>query len=291
MRPISRAKAHTPHGKAARAVNRPWLESAETSEITNGENRAESDGASRRLDTELVRRGIASTRNKAQRLIESGAVSIGGHLETKPSRKVGADAGIDVMPQGHQYVSRGAYKLLGALEKFISQGLASPQGRDCLDIGASTGGFTQVLLEHGANRVIALDVGHDQLSDSVRANPSVLEMSGTNIRDVTVESLPFRPTYVVSDVSFISLTYVIPVIARLAAPYAEIVLLVKPQFEVGKGNLGKDGIVTDPQLRAKSLEKVVECARTNGLKVMGSAPSPIEGTHGNSEYLLWLRAQ
>ncbi|MCI1901740.1 MAG: TlyA family RNA methyltransferase [Bifidobacteriaceae bacterium] len=237
----------------------------------------------------LVHRGLAETRTKAQRLIESGAVSVDGHVETKHSRKVRPDSSVEVIAQGHQYVSRGVYKLLGALEAFGPLGLPSPMDRDCLDIGASTGGFTQVLLEHGARRVIALDVGHGQLVDEIRADERVLEMSGTNIRDVEPEDLAYRPTYVVSDVSFISLTYVIPVIAKIAAPRAEIVLLVKPQFEVGKGNLGKDGIVTDTRLREESLETVKNCATEQGLSVVAQTVSPIEGTHGNVEYLLWLR--
>lgn len=302
MRPISRAKAHMPQGKPERVVRRPWLEpdygigarkAAEEADSQAGGDSAKSahrsGDASRRLDMELVERGIADTRTKARRLVESGAVSVDGATEKKPSRKVRVTSHIDVMPQGHEYVSRGAYKLLGAFERFTQMGLASPAGKQCLDIGASTGGFTQVLLEHGATEVIALDVGHGQLVEELQADTRVIEMSGVNIRAVTTADLPFQPTYVVSDVSFISLTYVLPVIARIAAPHAEIVVLVKPQFEVGKGNLGKDGIVTDHLLREESLKKVTECALSNGLEVKASTVSPIEGAHGNVEYLLWLR--
>lgn len=303
MRMISRARAHMPHGKPEIHKNRPWLDNADnnagdgTANATNNadatsdkhsDSSASSRPRSRRLDMELVERGFVTTRTKAQRLIESGAVSVSGDVETKPSRKVSAEASISVTPPEHQYVSRGAYKLLGAFEQFFPQGLPSPQGEECLDIGASTGGFTQVLLDHGARSVTALDVGHGQLDSLIATDSRVREMSGTNIRDVTVESLGFAPSYIVSDVSFISLTYVIPVIARIARADADCILLVKPQFEVGKGNLGKDGIVTDATLRAASLEKVKHCAVSQGLEVRASAPSPIEGTHGNEEYLLWL---
>lgn len=282
-----------PQGKPEQVVRRPWLEPdyglAAKKEAQAEQAAQDEANAPRRLDTELVERGLADTRTRARRLVESGAVSVDGMPETKPSRKVRTDAHIEVMPQGHTYVSRGAYKLLGALEHFTPLGLASPSGRRCLDIGASTGGFTQVLLEHGAAQVVALDVGHDQLVEQLQHDSRVLDMSGVNIRAVTAADLPFRPSYVVSDVSFISLTYVLPVIARLAAPRAEVVVLVKPQFEVGKGNLGKDGIVTDATLREASLEKVKECARNCGLEVKASTVSPIEGARGNVEYLLWLR--
>lgn len=286
MRPISRYRAHMPQGKPERVVSRPWLDS----EYQTGQETNDEQESTHRLDVELVRRGVEHTRTKAQRLIESGAVSVEGHVETKASRKVSSTTRVDVMPQGHEYVSRGAYKLLGALEEFTPHGLASPRGRQCLDIGASTGGFTQVLLEHGAAHVVALDVGHGQLAESILNDERVTVMNGTNIRTVTPTDLPYAPTYIVSDVSFISLTYVLPVIAQVAAPLAEIVVLVKPQFEVGRTNLGKDGIVTDPDLRAQSLQKVTDCAQECGLNVMGSALSPLEGTHGNVEYLLWLRA-
>lgn len=148
----------------------------------------------------------------------------------------------------------------------------SPRGLRCLDIGASTGGFCDVLLRRGAAQVIALDVGHGQLDSRIARDPRVIEMSGVNIRDVTAANLPYRPDMIVSDVSFISLTYVIPVIARIAAPGASVVLLVKPQFEVGKGNLGKGGIVEDRHLRDQALETVVDCANQHGLDGCGNRP-------------------
>ena len=242
-----------------------------------------------RLDVELVERGLVDTRSKAQRLVKSGAVLVDGDPVAKPSAVVDATADISV-DKGDDYVSRGAYKLLGALDAFESQGLHDPRGRRCLDIGASTGGFTDVLLRGGAEQVIALDVGHGQLDPRIARDPRVIEMSGVNIRDVTPSDLPFAPDYIVSDVSFISLTYVMPSIAQLAAPDAQIVLLVKPQFEVGRGNLGKGGIVESEALREGALNKVADCAREQGLAVHAHAPSPIAGIHGNHEYLLWLTA-
>ena len=144
-----------------------------------------------------------------------------------------------------------------------------------------------MLLRHGAAQVIALDVGHGQLDPKIANDGRIIEMSGVNIRDVEVGDLPFRPEMIVSDVSFISLTYVIPVIARIAADDAQIVLLVKPQFEVGKGNLGKNGIVESEELREQALRNVIACAKSNGLDVRATGLSPIEGVHGNVEYLLY----
>ena len=240
-----------------------------------------------RLDARLVALGLVDTRTKAQRLIRAGAVTVDGEAVTKPSATPGPDAAISV-DKGDDYVSRGAYKLLGALEAFGPLGLPTPGGRLCLDIGASTGGFTDVLLRGGAARVVALDVGHGQLDARIRRDPRGTEMSGVNIRDVEATDLPYAPDYVVSDVSFISLTYVLGPIARLAAPGAEIVLLVKPQFEVGRAGLDRHGIVESEALRREALDTVIACATELGLHVRAHAPSPITGTHGNVEYLLWL---
>ena len=243
-----------------------------------------------RLDLLLVEAGVVGTRTKAQKLIKAGKVTVNGETVTKPAYAVGALGHARIrVDKGEDYVSRGAYKLVGAFEAFREQGLAEPKGLQCLDIGASTGGFCDVLLRRGAAQVIALDVGHGQLDSRIARDPRIIEMSGVNIRDVTAANLPYRPDMIVSDVSFISLTYVIPVIARIAAPGASVVLLVKPQFEVGKGNLGKGGIVEDRHLRDQALETVVDCANQHGLTVAGTAPSPIEGTHGNTEFLLFAR--
>ena len=241
-----------------------------------------------RLDLLLVAAGLVGSRSKAQRLIKAGKVLVDGQIVTKPSYAVGglglARISVD---KGDDYVSRGAHKLVGAFERFAAHGLPAPRDMDCLDIGASTGGFCDVLLRRGARRVIALDVGHGQLDPRIAADPRIIEMSGVNIRDVVAEDLPFRPQMVVSDVSFISLTYVIPVIAQIAASGAHVVLLVKPQFEVGRSGLDRHGVVTDPSLRKQALETVKQCAQTNGLTCVATAPSPIEGTHGNTEYLLY----
>ena len=178
----------------------------------------------------------------------------------------------------------GAYRLSGAFETFAGNGLTGPEGLECLDIGASTGGFTDVLLRRGAAKVVALDVGHGQLDPRIANDEHVIEMSGVNIRrEVEADDLPYRPAMIVSDVSFISLTYVIPVIARIAAPGAQIVLLVKPQFEVGRAGLGKNGIVEDPALRERALHDVVACAEQHGLDVVlpivpSSAPTVMRNT-------------
>ncbi|WP_169241022.1 TlyA family RNA methyltransferase [Bifidobacterium olomucense] len=240
-----------------------------------------------RLDLMLVASGLVESRAKAQRLIKSGHVRVNGMTITKPSFMVKAGHNQLAVDKGDDYVSRGAYKLIGAFTAFASSGLPEPRGLRCLDIGASTGGFTEVLLRNGAAQVIALDVGHGQLDQRIANDDRVIEMSGVNIREVKSDDLPFAPEMIVSDVSFISLTYVIPVIARIAAPGAHIVLLVKPQFEVGREGLGKNGIVEDRTLREQALADVVECAQQHGLDVQSTADSPIAGTHGNAEYLLY----
>ncbi|PJM76441.1 TlyA family RNA methyltransferase [Bifidobacterium felsineum] len=240
-----------------------------------------------RLDMMLVAAGLVESRAKAQRLIKAGHVRVDGQTITKPSYMVKAAHSELAVDKGDDYVSRGAYKLLGAFEMFAEQGLTGPQGLRCLDIGASTGGFTDVLLRRGADQVIALDVGHGQLDPRIANDSRVIEMSGVNIREVEAEDLPWSPQMIVSDVSFISLTYVIPVIERISEPGAQIVLLVKPQFEVGRAGLGKNGIVEDPSLREQALDRVVNCANQHDLEVRATADSPIEGTHGNAEYLLY----
>ena len=239
----------------------------------------------------LVAAGLVESRAKAQRLIKAGHVRVDGETITKPSFMVKAGHGELAVDKGDDYVSRGAYKLLGAFKAFADDGLTGPQGLQCLDIGASTGGFTDVLLRGGADKVVALDVGHGQLDPRIAKDGRVIEMSGVNIREVEADDLPFRPAMIVSDVSFISLTYVIPVIVRIAAPGAQIVLLVKPQFEVGREGLGRHGIVEDPALREQALRDVVACAEQHGLTVVDTADSPIAGAHGNAEYLLYAVAR
>lgn len=266
----------------ARSMNRPLGAPAGTSAEASASIPTE------RCDAALVRRGLAASRTRAQALIRKGAVSLNGAPVRKASQHVLPHDELRV-DAGDDYVSRGALKLVGAFDVFD---LPSPRGRECLDIGASTGGFTEVLVRRGAARVTALDVGHGQLAPRVARDPHVLDMSGVNVRDVEATDLPAVPSFIVSDVSFISLTYVIPVIRRIldADPTldATIVLLVKPQFEVGKGHLGKNGIVRDEARRDQAVRTVRECARSNGFTERGFAPSPILGTHGNEEFLLWL---
>lgn len=253
--------------------------------------------ATQRLDCALVNRALAESRTIAQRLIKAGAVSVTNRTITKPSFLVNNSEEIIIKKSEKlekseyclKYVSRGALKLEGAFDAFSKYGLSTSNSTRALDIGASTGGFCDVLLQKGVDKVIALDVGHGQLHPKIANDPRVIEMSGVNIRDVYEENLPYKPNLIVSDVSFISLTLVIPTIARIAEQNADIVLLVKPQFEVGKGNLGKGGIVTDESLRIKALENVKNCAKANNLTIIATEKSPIEGTHGNIEYLLYAR--
>ncbi|WP_314686680.1 TlyA family RNA methyltransferase [uncultured Bifidobacterium sp.] len=244
-------------------------------------------GPTIRLDVALAARGLAVSRTRARRLIEEGRVLVDGHVERRPSTSVWSGRSLELR-NGDDYVSRGALKLVGAFEAFASHGLRDPRGLDCLDIGASTGGFTQVLLRRGARRVVALDVGHGQLDARLAGDPRVVEMSGVNVRDLEAGDLPFRPAMVVGDVSFISLRYVLPVARRVIAEVGDAVLLVKPQFEVGRGRLGRHGVVRDPQERLRAVDGVVDAAEREGFTVVGVAPSPIEGMHGNVEYLLCL---
>ena len=240
-----------------------------------------------RLDRILPAQGLTDSRARAQALIRQGRVTVNDHLASKPAQSV-QPGDVILLDPGDDYASRGALKLEGALTTFAAQGMPDPRDRLCLDIGASTGGFTDVLLRHGARRVIALDVGHGQLLERIAADPRVVDMSGVNIREVQPGDLPYSAEYVVSDVSFISLTYVIPVLPGLLAPDANCLLLVKPQFEVGRSLLGHHGIVTDEDCRQEALERVLACAREHGFAVRATMPSPITGAHGNVEYLLWL---
>lgn len=261
-----------------------------------------------RIDKALVSRGLCPSRTRAQRLLEAGLVLLNGHVCTKPSQTVEDKDQISLhraIREGHSsltYVSRAAAKLMGAYEAFATQGLADPSGQLCLDIGASTGGFTQVLLEKGGKKVIALDVGHDQLDPLLAADPRVIPMNGVNFREVKPEDLPFLPSYAVSDVSFISLSFIIPPLAQIARAFLEhsqpgpdknrqiftAILLIKPQFEVGKGKLGKGGIVRSDSLRKAAVTKILSSAQDEGFEIRGLAPSPVEGSHGNQEYLMWI---
>jgi 23S rRNA (cytidine1920-2'-O)/16S rRNA (cytidine1409-2'-O)-methyltransferase len=238
-----------------------------------------------RLDTEMARRGLAQSRESAQRLIMAGRVRVNSRPAAKADLKVGTDAQIAVVGGEREYASRGAYKLIAALDHF-NIGVA---GREALDVGASNGGFTDVLIRRGAARVIALDVGYGQLAEHLRIDPRVTVMDRANIRHVRAEDLPYRPNLVVIDTSFISLKLVLPPVIELAAPAAEIVALVKPQFEAGKGKVGRGGVVRDDGLRAQTLAEVTAFASALRLEAAGAIESPIAGAAGNREYLAVFR--
>lgn len=237
-----------------------------------------------RADAALVERGLARSRAVAKELIDAGQVTAAGRPITKGSTAVDP-ASLVVSGEVESWVGRAAYKLLGALDVFPVE----PGGRRCLDVGASTGGFTQVLLHRDAREVVALDVGHDQLAAPVRADARVVEVSGTNVRDVEPDQLGGPFELVVADLSFISLRLVIDKLARLTAPTGDLITLVKPQFEVGRERLARTGVVSSPHERHRVLREVLESVVTAGLAVHGLTVSPIEGGTGNREYLLWAR--
>jgi 23S rRNA (cytidine1920-2'-O)/16S rRNA (cytidine1409-2'-O)-methyltransferase len=241
-------------------------------------------GPRQRADVLLVERGVFATRTQAQAAIAAGTVVIGGHLVTKPAEMVEKDAAISAAP-AHPYVSRGGVKLAHALDGF---GI-DPSGWICLDVGASTGGFTDVLLARGAAQVVAVDVGHGQLAPRLAADPRVLSLEGRDIRSVTVADLPALPRLVAIDVSFAPLGAVLPAALGLAAADAMLVALVKPQFEVGRRGLGKGGIVRDPARHAEACAKAEALAAALGWAVLGILPSPIAGGDGNREFLLGAR--
>ncbi len=254
------------------------------------DRREPGDAATRldtRLDLELVRRGLARSRGQARELVDRGDVLVGGRIAAKASLVVAANSTIALSAEPERWVGRAAYKLLAALRVFGSAGL-SVSGRRCLDVGASAGGFTQVLLEAGAAHVTALDVGHDQLAREVADDPRVTERSGTSIRDVQPGDLGEPFDLVVADLSFISLRLVVDAVAFLMTPAADAVLLVKPQFEVGRERLARTGVVTSPREHLRVLLGVLEAARAAGLSPRGLEPSPLRGATGNREYLLWV---
>jgi 23S rRNA (cytidine1920-2'-O)/16S rRNA (cytidine1409-2'-O)-methyltransferase len=240
-----------------------------------------------RLDVELVRRGRARSRGHARSLLDAGDVSVAGVVAGKAATLVGPEVAIMVREEGPRWVSRAAYKLVGALEVFGPMGLAVT-GRRCLDVGASTGGFTQVLLHHGADHVIALDVGHGQLVPELAEDPRVEDRSRTTVRGLAAEDLGGPVDLLVADLSFISLTLVLPTFRAVLRDEGDAVVLVKPQFEVGRTRLGKGGIVRAQGDRAWAITEVARCAIEAGLHPRALAPSPILGGEGNAEYLLWL---
>lgn len=236
-----------------------------------------------RLDQLLVNRGLVENRTKAQALIMAGKVYSETRLLDKPGRQVGEDLPIELKGQEHPWVSRGGLKLAKGLEFF---GL-NPQGLTCLDVGASTGGFTDVLISGGAAKVFAVDVGHGQLAWKLRQNPSVVVHERTNARHLTAEQIPDPVDLIVCDASFIGLQTVLPAALSLAATKANLIALIKPQFEVGKGRVGKGGVVRDPELHREVCEHIQTWLDAQpGWSVLGVTESPIQGPEGNREFLI-----
>ena len=234
----------------------------------------------RRVDRLLVERGLFESRAKAQAAIAAGHVTANGVVIAKASDEIAIDAVVEATPE-HPWVSRGGLKLAAALSHF---GI-NAKGRGCLDVGASTGGFTHVLLERGAKRIYAVDVGRGQLHPSLRDRPEVVSLEETDIRTLSPAALPEPPGLVVVDVSFISLKLVLPAALALAQPAAELVVLIKPQFEAGRANV-KKGVVRDPAVHQAVCDDIADFVSRLGWRVLGVIPSPVTGGSGNQEFLL-----
>ena len=243
-----------------------------------------------RLDAELVRRGLARSREHASELVSAGRVTVSGLRAAKPATGVTTDVAIVVHddPDRPDYVSRGGHKLAGALDVFAAAGLVVA-GRRCLDAGASTGGFTDVLLRRGAHEVVAVDVGYGQLAWSLQRDPRVQVHDRTNIRELTLERVGTPVDLVVGDLSFISLTVVLDALIRVTVPDGDLVLMVKPQFEVGRDRLGKGGVVRDPDLWVAAVTTVSDAGGQRGWGTVLVTPSPLPGPSGNVEFFLWMR--
>lgn len=243
-----------------------------------------------RLDVELVRRGLARSREHATSLVTTGRVQVAGQVASKPATQVSAGDPIvvTVADDDPGYASRGGHKLAGALAVFTAAGLVVT-GRRCLDAGASTGGFTDVLLRAGARQVLAVDVGYGQLAWRLRTDPRVQVHDRTNARELTPALLGGPVDLVVADLSFISLRLVLPALAAVTTAGGDLLVMVKPQFEVGRERLGTGGVVREPQRRAEAVGSVAHAAIDVGLTVAGVTASPLPGPSGNVEYFLWLR--
>jgi 23S rRNA (cytidine1920-2'-O)/16S rRNA (cytidine1409-2'-O)-methyltransferase len=241
-----------------------------------------------RLDAELVRRGLARSREHAVELIAAGRVEVRGVLAAKPATGVGADAPLRVIADSDDpgYASRGGHKLAGALAAFPELRV---EGRRCLDAGASTGGFTDVLLRAGAAEVVAVDVGYGQLAWALRSDSRVRVLDRTNVRSLTPDQIGGPAALTVADLSFISLGVVLPALAACTEPGGDLLPMVKPQFEVGRDRLGSGGVVRDPRLRADAVLAVASSAARLGWYPSGVVRSPLPGPSGNVEFFLWLR--
>jgi 23S rRNA (cytidine1920-2'-O)/16S rRNA (cytidine1409-2'-O)-methyltransferase len=240
--------------------------------------------AKERLDVLLVQRGLCASREKAQRLIMAGAVFSAGTRLDKASLAVSGDAPLEVR-EADRYVGRGGHKLEGALARFA----IDPSGLVCLDVGASTGGFTDCLLQHGAAKVYALDVGHGQLDWKIRSDPRVMVMEHCNARHLQPGDLPEKVNLIVADVSFISLTLVLPPVAAVLTDGGMIVALIKPQFELSRAEVGRGGVVRDDAARGKAVDKIRNFAASRGWVWGGVTDSPIAGADGNREFLCLLK--
>ncbi|MFL6832683.1 MAG: TlyA family RNA methyltransferase [Xanthobacteraceae bacterium] len=241
-----------------------------------------------RVDRLLVERGLFESRAKAQAAIAAGRVRADELLVRRPSEEISTDAVLRAEP-AHPYVSRGGVKLAAALDHFRSYPIFDPRGRVCLDVGASTGGFTEVLLARGARRIYAVDVGRGQLHRSLRARPEIVSIEATDIRLLDPQRLAERPDFLVIDVSFISLELVLPAALALVRTPACVLALVKPQFEAGRGR-AKRGIVRDPLVHAAVCDDIAALVTSHGWKVVGIVPSPISGSDGNREFFIAAHA-
>lgn len=241
--------------------------------------------AKTRLDVLLVARGLAESRTRAEALVLAGRVKVKGVERPKPGTSVGPDVLIEIQAPEHPWVSRGGVKLAAGLDAFG----VDPSGRTCLDVGASTGGFTDVLLSRGAARIYAIDVGHGQLHARLRSDPRVVLREGVNARLLSRSDVPEECSLLVADVSFISLRLILPAAVPLLTAGADVVLLIKPQFESERGEVGRGGIVRDPDVRRRALERVLAAAGALGLDHRGTVESPITGADGNVELLAGFR--
>jgi 23S rRNA (cytidine1920-2'-O)/16S rRNA (cytidine1409-2'-O)-methyltransferase len=241
--------------------------------------------AKERVDKVLVERGLVESRERAQALILAGQVLVSEQRVDKPGHKIDMNAEIRIKGETPRYVSRGGLKLESALREFK----INPEGKNCIDVGASTGGFTDCLLQHGASYVWAIDVGHNQLAWRVRQDPRVVVLEGQNARQLDPDQFPYRFDLATVDVVFISLTKVLPALAPCLNSGADCVALIKPQFEVGKGEVGRSGVVTDPLKHRRVLHEINGAALAIGLKPVGLIESPILGAEGNREFLMHLK--
>ena len=254
--------------------------------VPSGKSNPNNKPGKMRLDVLIVERGLVPSRERAQAILLAGNVLVNGQKMEKPGSQVAADARVEIIGEALRYASRGGLKLEGALEDFA----ISPGGRVCLDVGSSTGGFTDCLLQRGAARVFAVDVTVDQLDWKLRQDPRVTTVE-RNARYLRAEDIPEPPALLTMDLSFISVAKVLPAVVPVAAPGAEFLILIKPQFELEKSEIGKGGIVRDAALHQKAIDRVQAAAAECGLLVHGVRPSHLQGTEGNQEFFLHARAR